>query len=182
LASVTPTGRALSALSRMGNPDPVVQWVPKWVQHTHCVPRGGKEVAKLRGWSLGSLLPHPCPGSQPGVTDSGKTPCPAVSTRAAANTHTGTPGLPPPPLSLPPPLPQHLWPRTVSLPTAEWHQTYRQLGSGFQSHGAFALEHSRTIGKLHSSPKNSSIEIISGMQKPGHGGVLEGGALRTRTF
>lgn len=70
---------------------------------------GGRFCGRLLAWTL--LGPPRSPGSGPGAMNSDSGPCPCVSTRAATNTHTSTPGLlpatalPPPQVAHPAPLP-----------------------------------------------------------------------------
>ena len=52
---------------------------------------GGRVCGRLLAWPL--LGPPRSPGSGPGAMNSDSGPCPSVSTRAAANTHTSAPGL-----------------------------------------------------------------------------------------
>lgn len=98
---------------------------------------GGGVHARPSAWPL--LGPPPSPGSGPGAMSSGSSPCPAVSTGAAAKTHISAPGLslrhpatppPPPEQGLLPPHPQLLWRPQPKV----WHQNFRQLAPDFQNH------------------------------------------------
>lgn len=97
---------------------------------------GGRVCGRLLAWPL---LGPPCsPGSGPGAMNSDSGPCPSVSTRAATNTHTSTPGLlpatalPTPPSGSSCPTPDScgiLNTRCGIGPTGNWIQTSRNTAS-----------------------------------------------------